>query len=363
MTPSEHAKQIVEELSNAIGSMGCDHLPPMELQEAAEKCRKCRAAKLVKELEEAIASALAQPSTPQPETHPPYRCGAWCVHDVRSSSPSPETDETKGSTSDGDDDDDDVVLVPSSWQPDDSGLKHLEPSMETSALAHAQPSTIDPERQAHLVKAVRDGLLEVRVLMLCPFGVNISRDEYGAVSEVPDSWPCTCGAEHLFSGENCELMFRRPAALAHAQPSDSVKPFEELLARWRQEFTDRRQKELIDDEGWLTGTGMLQDLTADLERVVKAAKVEALAHASTAHDDQKKNDLGLSIDMLDVDRLRKWADNFETYGPDVTHWGGRAWIIEKLREMAGRLESTIRDIGKLRAETKRDYEDGRPIDG
>lgn len=51
------------------------------------------------------------------------------------------------------------------------------------------------------------------------------------------------------------------------------------------------------------------------------------------------NALGLRIDMLDVDLLRRFANTLsDTYGD-------RTW----LREFANRLDATVRDIGVLRA--------------
>lgn len=57
---------------------------------------------------------------------------------------------------------------------------------------------------------------------------------------------------------------------------------------------------------------------------------------------------GLSIDMLDVDRLRQWAGNIETYGGDLTHWGSTGFIVKMLRDLADRLAAAVRDIGTLR---------------
>jgi hypothetical protein len=64
----------------------------------------------------------------------------------------------------------------------------------------------------------------------------------------------------------------------------------------------------------------------------------------TTRDDS----LGLSLDMLDVDRLRLWANRFADYGPDVTHWGSVEFIVAQLRALADRMEEAISDIGKLR---------------
>jgi hypothetical protein len=61
------------------------------------------------------------------------------------------------------------------------------------------------------------------------------------------------------------------------------------------------------------------------------------------------DNLGLSIDMLDVDRLRKWADNIDTYGADLTQWSYPQFISEWLRNHADDVEAAVRDIGTLRA--------------
>lgn len=61
-----------------------------------------------------------------------------------------------------------------------------------------------------------------------------------------------------------------------------------------------------------------------------------------------QDDLGLSIDMLYVNRLRRWADLIDTHGADITHWGKVALVVAKLREMADAVEQAVRDIGTLR---------------
>lgn len=61
------------------------------------------------------------------------------------------------------------------------------------------------------------------------------------------------------------------------------------------------------------------------------------------------DDLGLSIDMLDADRLRLWADRISEYGRDITQWGSPAFVVEQLRRIATGIEQAVRDIGVLRA--------------
>jgi hypothetical protein len=63
-----------------------------------------------------------------------------------------------------------------------------------------------------------------------------------------------------------------------------------------------------------------------------------------------RDTLGLSFDMLDVDRLRQWASNVDTYGPDLTHWAAPRFVSEWLQDLADRLETAVRDIGVLRAQ-------------
>lgn len=63
-----------------------------------------------------------------------------------------------------------------------------------------------------------------------------------------------------------------------------------------------------------------------------------------------QDELGLNVDMLDVDRLRDWADKLGLYGADVTHWCDLKFLIKKLTDIASRLEQEVRDVGMLRAE-------------
>ena len=59
-------------------------------------------------------------------------------------------------------------------------------------------------------------------------------------------------------------------------------------------------------------------------------------------------DLGLALTMLDSDRLRDWAEKFDTYGVDISHWADRRFVSEQLRAVAGRIEDTVREVGTLR---------------
>lgn len=60
------------------------------------------------------------------------------------------------------------------------------------------------------------------------------------------------------------------------------------------------------------------------------------------------DDIGLSIDMTDVDRLRQWANNLLGYGPDVTHWASVPHLVNRMQVMATEMEKAIAAIGRLR---------------
>ncbi len=64
---------------------------------------------------------------------------------------------------------------------------------------------------------------------------------------------------------------------------------------------------------------------------------------------ERQDDLGLSIDMLDVDRLRDWANLLLIHGPDISYWGSLHFVVSKMQIMATEMEKAIRDIGTLRA--------------
>lgn len=61
-----------------------------------------------------------------------------------------------------------------------------------------------------------------------------------------------------------------------------------------------------------------------------------------------REDLGLAITFLDSDRLRKWAENLDAYGSDISDWADRRFVSEQLRAVAGRIEATVREVGTLR---------------
>ena len=65
-----------------------------------------------------------------------------------------------------------------------------------------------------------------------------------------------------------------------------------------------------------------------------------------------RDDLGLSIDMLDVDRLREWARLLLLHGHEINHWcwwGSIPSVAGKMQIMATEMEKAIKDIGVLRA--------------
>ncbi len=61
-----------------------------------------------------------------------------------------------------------------------------------------------------------------------------------------------------------------------------------------------------------------------------------------------RDDLGLAITMLDSDRLRQWAEKLEIHGNDISAWSSRAFVVEQLRAVAGRIEATVAEVGTLR---------------
>lgn len=68
------------------------------------------------------------------------------------------------------------------------------------------------------------------------------------------------------------------------------------------------------------------------------------------------DDLGLNVDMLDVDRLRDWARLIER---DTQH----TFIAHNLSDLAGRLEQEIRDVGELRKQLREAQSEGCGVCG
>jgi len=77
-----------------------------------------------------------------------------------------------------------------------------------------------------------------------------------------------------------------------------------------------------------------------------STKSEGRGDALTPRQD---DELGLSIDMLDVDRLREWARLLLVHGADIGHWASVPHVAGKMQTMATDLEKAVRDIGTLRA--------------
>src|SRR5678815_3435394 len=66
------------------------------------------------------------------------------------------------------------------------------------------------------------------------------------------------------------------------------------------------------------------------------------------------DDLGLSIDMLDVDRLREWARLLLVHGADISHWSSVPHVVSKMQTIATGIEKAVRDIGIMRNQLPRD---------
>lgn len=61
----------------------------------------------------------------------------------------------------------------------------------------------------------------------------------------------------------------------------------------------------------------------------------------------QREDLGLSIDMLDVDRVRKWAGLVEAHGDEVSKWAPT--MAKEMNKLADNLDLAVREIGQLRS--------------
>jgi hypothetical protein len=89
---------------------------------------------------------------------------------------------------------------------------------------------------------------------------------------------------------------------------------------------------------------------------IEDGQVKVLACHSVIAEDravtapQEPDDRWLSVDMLDVDRLREWARLILVHGADITHWGSVPYVASKMQTLATGLEKAIRDIGTLRAD-------------
>ena len=70
------------------------------------------------------------------------------------------------------------------------------------------------------------------------------------------------------------------------------------------------------------------------------------------HDDEPQTirELGLHVDMTDVDRLREWARLIEAHGSHIGHWASVPFVVSTLRDIAARLAEEIKDVGTLRSQ-------------
>ena len=73
--------------------------------------------------------------------------------------------------------------------------------------------------------------------------------------------------------------------------------------------------------------------------------------------DKLPDDIGLSIDMIAVDRLKLWAKRIAAYGPNISEWGDSVFVAEEMLKIAYGLEDAVRDIGLLRARGPQEQEE------
>jgi hypothetical protein len=158
--------------------------------------------------------------------------------------------------------------------------------------------------------------------------------------------PCDCGAS---APKNPNQERSRSASTESDLAAPVVLP---VVARLRDEVENLISQWMTSEEYCLCcdpeteGLRHEQDKSCpiyDLEQIL--VRVDAVLVACPG----ESSDLGLSLDMLDVDRLRKWAENIETYGPDLREWGAGLFIVGKLRDIAEDIETAIKDVGTLRA--------------
>jgi hypothetical protein len=91
------------------------------------------------------------------------------------------------------------------------------------------------------------------------------------------------------------------------------------------------------------------DCTEKDTRVDDSQYDQPLATAATNALVPTDDDCGLSIDMLDADRLREWARLILVHGADISHWGSPIYVASKMQMIATGIEKAVRDIGTLRA--------------
>lgn len=115
-----------------------------------------------------------------------------------------------------------------------------------------------------------------------------------------------------------------------------------------------------------TDLGPSSAIGAKLGRYVEAIRANSAAAALAEQDATlakvrealtQNESIGLSIDMLDVDRLREWARLLLVHGADIGHWGSVQHVAGKLQLIATSVEKAIKDIGIMRAALATDAQD------
>lgn len=89
-------------------------------------------------------------------------------------------------------------------------------------------------------------------------------------------------------------------------------------------------------EQWNNGLGGAS-MAPEVQELIEAFKVERA-------EVQRLESAVFAFDMLDVDRLNQWAQRIEDYGANITEWGSPAFVAEKLRDIARRLERSVRSV-------------------
>lgn len=109
-----------------------------------------------------------------------------------------------------------------------------------------------------------------------------------------------------------------------------------------------RYLEMTDSHGGFDGFNSANQIREDfLDWLTSPEGRELRAGVSTVRDGAS----GLAIDCLDSDRLRIWAEKLDTHGPDISHWADKQFVITCLRDLADRIDTTVKDVGALRAGT------------
>ena len=116
-----------------------------------------------------------------------------------------------------------------------------------------------------------------------------------------------------------------------------------LIMTWRKDALEQKKiaREAKAKNMLVTACGEMHEAET---REQCADELEALVRTLREIPD----DCGLSVDMLDVDRLRDWARLLLVHGPDIGHWGSVPFVVSKMQTLATDLEKAIRDIGTLR---------------